>query len=132
MAKYETAMAEHDIMKEIQRKCSRGNVRLFRANAGTAWQGKNVGIQNGVLMLAGYRRIELMPAGFSDLVGWKSVIVREEHVGQRVAVFCGIEAKGKAGRYRTEQRNFRIAVDTAGGISGIARSVEEAGELLGV
>ena len=47
-------------------------------------------------------------------------------VGQRVAVFTSVEVKTATGRVSTEQRQWLEAVQAAGGIAGVARSVEDA------
>ena len=51
-------------------------------------------------------------------------------VGQRVAVFTSLEVKAERGRVSPEQRQWLEAVQAAGGIAGVARSVEEAERLL--
>jgi hypothetical protein len=67
--------------------------------------------------------------GSADLVGWRSVTITPEMVGQRVAVFASVEIKKAGGRATPEQLNWRDRVNEAGGIAGIVRSVEEAREL---
>jgi hypothetical protein len=47
-------------------------------------------------------------------------------VGQQVAVFTSIEVKSATGRLRPEQRQWLETVQAAGGIAGVARSVEDA------
>jgi len=69
--------------------------------------------------------------GSSDLIGWRSVTVRPEDVGRRLAVFVAIEAKTGGARLTKEQRAFVEAVRAAGGLAGVARSVEDAAALLG-
>ena len=64
--------------------------------------------------------------GSADLVGWKTVEVTPDMVGQRVAVFTSIEVKTPTGRPTQYQRAWLEAVDNAGGIAGVARSVEDA------
>ena len=51
-------------------------------------------------------------------------------VGQQVAVFTSIEVKSPTGRVRPEQQQWIDAVQAAGGIAGVARSVEDAQSLL--
>jgi len=51
-------------------------------------------------------------------------------VGQTVAIFTSIEVKAAAGRIRPEQQQWLNAVQAAGGIAGVARSVGEAMDLL--
>jgi len=47
-------------------------------------------------------------------------------VGQQVAVFTSIEVKTPTGRVRPEQQAWLAVVRGAGGIAGVARSVEDA------
>ena len=64
--------------------------------------------------------------GSADLIGWKQVTVTPEMVGQQVAVFTSIEVKTPTGRIRPEQQQWLDTVQAAGGIAGVARSVEDA------
>jgi len=53
-------------------------------------------------------------------------------VGQQVAIFTSIEVKAATGRIRPEQQQWLNAVQRAGGIAGVARSVGEAMDLLSI
>jgi hypothetical protein len=64
--------------------------------------------------------------GSADLIGWRTVVVTPEMVGQRIAVFTSIEVKVPKGRVRPEQQAWLAAVQGAGGLAGIARSVDDA------
>jgi hypothetical protein len=68
--------------------------------------------------------------GSADLIGWKRVTVTPDMVGQQVAVFLSIEVKTLTGRIRPEQQQWLDAVQAAGGIAGVARSVDDALDLL--
>ena len=68
--------------------------------------------------------------GSADLIGWRTVTVTPEMVGQRIAVFTSIEIKLPNGRVRPEQHAWQRTVSAAGGIAGIARSVQDANDLL--
>jgi hypothetical protein len=68
--------------------------------------------------------------GGGDLLGWKTVTVTPEMVGQQVAVFTSIEVKTPTGRLRPEQEQWMKVVRAAGGIAGVARSVEDAEALV--
>jgi hypothetical protein len=74
-------------------------------------------------------RYGLQP-GSSDLIGWRTVTITPEMVGQQVAVFTSIEVKTPTGRLRPEQQQWLDAVQVAGGIAGVARSVSDAEALL--
>ena len=75
-------------------------------------------------------RYGLQP-GSGDLIGWRTITITPEMVGQQVAVFASIEVKSATGRLRPEQRQWMEVVQNAGGIAGVARSVEDAQVLLG-
>jgi hypothetical protein len=66
-----------------------------------------------------------------DLIGWRTITVTPDMVGQRVAVFTSIEVKTPTGRLTPAQSAWLGAVRTSGGIAGVARSVRDANEILG-
>ena len=68
--------------------------------------------------------------GSADLIGWRTVIITPDMVGQRIAVFTSIEVKTPTGRIRPEQHAWLNTVQQSGGIAGIARSVSDAHEIL--
>lgn len=68
--------------------------------------------------------------GGGDLLGWRTITVTPEMVGQQVAVFTSIEVKAPSGRLRPEQEQWLKVVRGAGGIAGVARSVEDAEALV--
>lgn len=68
--------------------------------------------------------------GSADLIGWRTITITPEMVGQRLAVFTSIEIKLPNGRVRPEQLAWQRTVSGAGGIAGIARSVQDANDLL--
>lgn len=65
--------------------------------------------------------------GSADWIGYDSMIVTNEMVGQRIAVFVGIETKRPEGRYkvREAQETFLNRAKDAGAIVGVARSRED-------
>ena len=111
--------SEQTIQQEIRIACSNGDTRLFRNNTGTLRDQNGRPVQFGLCK------------GSADLIGWKRVTVTEEMVGTTVAVFTSIEVKTATGRLRPEQRQWLDAVQAAGGIAGVARSVGDAEALLG-
>lgn len=112
-------MSEQRIQQEIRIACSTGDTRLFRNNTGTLRDQHGRPVQFGLCK------------GSADLIGWKRVIVTPEMVGSTVAVFLSIEVKTPTGRLRPEQQQWLDAVQAAGGIAGVARSVEDAIRLTG-
>jgi hypothetical protein len=106
--------SEQTIQQEIRIACSNGDTRLFRNNTGTLRDANGRPVQFGLCK------------GSGDLIGWKRVTVTPEMVGSTVAVFLSIEVKTATGRLRLEQQQWLDAVQAAGGIAGVARSVDDA------
>lgn len=89
-------------------------VTIFRNNIGVA------------VFPDGSRVAYGLTPGSSDLIGWKSITVTPEMVGKRLAVFVAVEVKTAKGRLTKEQRNFIDRLRMCGGIAGVAKSPEEA------
>jgi hypothetical protein len=105
---------------------SRPDVRLFRNNVGVAWQGEVTRLQNGDVLIRNPRRVVYgLCEGSSDLIGFRRLTIRPEHVGRQVAQFVALEVKSKTGRPSPEQLNFLRVVQASGGAGGVARGVEE-------
>jgi len=115
-----TLPSEQTIQQHIRLACSKGDCRLFRNNTGTLRD------QHGRPVSFGLCR------GSADLIGWRSVTITPEMVGQQIAVFTSIEVKSSSGRVKPEQQQWLNAVQAAGGIAGVARSVGEAMDLLSI
>ncbi|MEB5793915.1 VRR-NUC domain-containing protein [Staphylococcus hominis] len=94
---------QNDILIEINR---RGH-RLFRANAGKIITRDN-------------RVIKLLPKGFPDTFGYR----------KSDGKFIAIEVKTESGRLRPEQEKFKAFAETQNILYGVARSVEEAIEIV--
>jgi hypothetical protein len=122
---------ETDIQRRIQIALSWGDGRMFRNTVGGAWQGSNFSIRKGKLVsgVARFVRYGLAP-GSSDLIGPQSVLVTPQMVGMKVAIFAAIETKSEDGIDADNQRRFLEMVQSLGGMSGIARSVEEAKKIV--
>ena len=106
--------SEQSIQQHIRLTCSTGSTRLFRNDTGTLRD------QHGRPVSFGLCK------GSADLIGWRTVTITPEMVGQQVAVFTSIEVKTPTGRVKPEQQQWMDAVQAAGGIAGVARSVEDA------
>jgi hypothetical protein len=109
-------VSEQEIQQRIRLACAGpdSGVRLWRNNVG-----KVVG-RDGRLVTFG-----LCP-GSADLVGYRSVTVTPDMVGQTVAVFTAIEVKTPTGRPTPAQLAWLEHVRQAGGRAGIARCIDDA------
>jgi hypothetical protein len=110
--------AEQQIQQHIRIACSTGATMLWRNNTGTLRDQHGRPVQFGLCK------------GSADLIGYRTVTITPEMVGQQVAVFTSIEVKTPTGRIRPEQQQWLETVQAAGGIAGVARSVEDAQALL--
>ena len=113
-------MSEAELQQQI-RLLSKGNVRLFR-------------FQCGHFELADGRRITVGVPGMSDLQGWKSVLVTQDMVGKRVAIYTALEIKTPGHRTKKDRLEKQLAfietVKSHGGIAAMVDSVDKAKELL--
>jgi hypothetical protein len=114
------ANAETTLQQQIRLAVgSRSDLRLFRNQVGSLPDPRT-----GRLVTFGLAR------GSADLIGWRTVTVTPEMVGQRIAVFTSIEIKTATGRLRPEQQAWLGVVRGAGGVAGVVRSVEDALNLM--
>lgn len=123
-------MAERDLTNEILVAASQKGARLFRVNTGMGWTGD--------LKTIGYRKVlvNLRPfhaglvKGGSDIIGLTPVVVTPDMVGKTVALFTAIEVKTGSLKPTKEQAAFLAMVEGLGGLSTVARSVEDVETLL--
>lgn len=114
------ANAETDLQQRIRLALgTRPDTRIFRNQVGSLPDPRT-----GRLVTFGLAR------GSADLIGWRTVVVTPEMVGQRIAVFTSIEVKTPTGRLAPAQQHWLHAVRTAGGVAGVARSVSDAVTIL--
>ena len=105
--------------------------RLFKNHVGKAWLGTVTEEHMVSDKTRDYKVIELHRAylmsyglrpGSSDLIGWRTRVIRPEDVGKRIAQFCGVECKtGQYATITTDQRNFLQVVRKAGGYAAVAQ-----------
>jgi hypothetical protein len=152
-------MSERDLQNQIFiRLNSRRDVRVFRNNVGVGFigtefadkdklidmlqllfaalmngVGKNVQQilhETGVVILKYPRRIRFgLHEGSADLIGWKSIKITPDMVGQKIAVFVSAEIKGPHGRMREEQNNWMAQVLIAGGHAYEIRDIRQADKI---
>jgi hypothetical protein len=120
-AKASMANAETTLQQQIRLAVGTNpEARIFRNQVGSLPDPRT-----GRLVTFGLAR------GSADLIGWRTITVTQAMVGTRLAIFTSIEVKvPTAGRVRPEQQAWLEAVQGAGGIAVIARSVPDAQLLL--
>jgi hypothetical protein len=103
-------------------------IRLALSRAGSVMHRNNIGAyrddQGRVI------RYGVGNPGGSDLIGWTPVLITHDMVGGMLGVFTAIEVKAPRGRPTDAQLNFLRQVQLGGGIAGIARSTQDALDLL--
>lgn len=107
-------MTEQALQQRILLALGRGAARLWRNNTGCLPDA------NGRMVRFGLCK------GSADLIGYTTVEVTPDMVGQRIAVFTAVEVKTPTGRPTPEQAAFLDHVRQAGGRAGIARSIDDA------
>lgn len=114
-------MKESAIQLAIRLALSKAGSVMFRNNQGAYQTPDGRWIKYGVCN----------PGG-SDLLGWTSIEVTPDMIGQRVAVFTAVEVKTSRGKTTEAQANFIEQVRKAGGFSGVARSDQDAAAIIRV
>ena len=123
-------MKELNVQKQIMIAVSKYS-RMFRNNVGIGWVGKTSKTRDGGLYIKEPRPLKAgLCTGSSDLIGWTTKIITSDMVGAKVAIFTALEIKTATGKPTKEQVNFLLQVHNSGGISGIARSGDEAIEIV--
>lgn len=135
--------AEGSVLRAVWLAVAR-TTTLFRLNTGMAWM-SNLGpkgvrkLEDGSVHIlqarpisVGFTRPDGKPVtGACDLPGWTTITITADMVGARVAVFTSVEVKrSKGGVISDDQRNWRDAVQRAGGIAGVANSPEAAVDIV--
>lgn len=135
--------SEHEIQQRILLACGNGDARLWRNNVGTGWAGPATkvtaanrsamaqALRPGDVVIRSGRPLHAgLCVGSSDLIGYRSLQVAPEHLGQRLAVFTAVEVKSVTGRPTDQQAAFLEHIRRVGGRAGIARSVGDAQSIM--
>jgi len=123
-------MLENDIQKLIMLAASRAGAKIFRNNTAQGWVGQSKRLSDGSVLIIAPRVLYAgLCVGSSDLIGWTTRVITADMVGKRVAIFTAIEVKAGT-RPTKEQLAFISAVRNGGGIAGVARSEQEAHNLI--
>ena len=107
--------SERDVLKLLQDAATLMGVTLLRNNVGALQDRYGRWVTYGVGGI-----------GWPDTIGYQTVTVTPEMVGQRIAIFVGVEAKRESGGVVSE-RQARVLerLRQAGARAGVARSVDD-------
>jgi hypothetical protein len=125
-------MNESPIQKNIlQIIGQRADVRLFRNNVGVGVCGKIVRRVAEMFVIAGGRVVRFgLKVGSGDLIGWQTVTITTEMVGQKFARFLSVETKSSTGTAKEDQENWRDRVIECGGLACVARCAADVERVL--
>jgi hypothetical protein len=128
-------MSEHLTQQQILLAHGSGTTRLWRNNVGTGWAGQATKVTPGnrqaiaaalrpgdVVIRQGRPLHAGLCKGSSDLIGYRQI--------DGIAQFVALEVKSATGRATKEQDQFIDHIQAAGGLAGIARSVDDAAAIL--
>ena len=111
---------ETKLMNLILIALSQAGCTVWRVETAGAWVGRQIHKDGNTVTLANARMFRTgLCTGGSDILG----------IAPNGA-FMAVEVKTKTGRVSPEQQTFINAVRAAGGIAGVARSVEDALKLI--
>lgn len=110
------AKKENNLKNEVERDLTTWQ-RLWRINSGMAWAGKIIERGGNFIKLGNPFPFFGAPKGTPDMIGFDSIVITQEMVGQRVAVFVGSELKATKGdKLKKDQRNFKNLLVKMGAI----------------
>jgi hypothetical protein len=105
---------------------SKKGFKLWRNHRGGAWQGKSKRLADGNVLIenAKFYNFGLGMNGGSDFIGFRTIIITPEMVGQKIAQLSCVEvkARGKLNTAKQKQKDFIKAINEAGGYGKIVDS----------
>lgn len=113
---------ENKVLVALQPYCQIQNI-----TTGFGWIGDGKPQRTGnKMILVNPRPLKAGFKGCPDQIGFTTVKITPDMVGQEIAVFTAIEVKDGKGRLSKDQQGFLNIVNRAGGIGAEVRSVEDA------
>lgn len=128
---------EHTIQARIRAALADvRDLRLWRVNVGRGWQGapgkRFREAAADCMVLVNPRPFATgLPDGTPDLIGFIPVVVTADMVGQTIAQVVAVEVKSDVGRLSERQQAAHRVLQECGARVGVARSVDEALEIVG-
>lgn len=133
---------EHKIQNAI-RNALAGECLLFRGNVGSGWTSNipsqpatrthGTVLEPGDIVLRKARRFSTgLPDGFTDTFGVVERVITADMIGDIVGVYFAPEIKDVGKNPSPVQRRFITAINSAGGVAGVVRSVPDSLALLAI
>jgi len=132
-------MKESNIQNIVRMKLSDMGILNFRNNVGIGWAGK-------VLKILTERRVTVYPGdvvvrnarplhaglhkGSGDVIAITPIVITPAMVGKTIGVFTSSEIKTKTGRVKEDQKHWIEVIQENGGIAGVARSEDDAEQMI--
>jgi len=132
-------MSEKKIMHSQMIALSEAGTTIWRQNVGQAWAGNAQRITRQQMVAVGPGDVVIRAArpfqaglckGSSDLIGITPITIEQHHMGSQLGIFTAVESKTARGRPTEEQLRFIDHVNGNGGFAGIARSDDDAIEII--
>lgn len=114
-------MNENDVKESVKKILAKlPNVKLFVNPSGNGYVGQIKNNQSGLITLINFRRIQFglgAHKGSSDFIGWQTVKITPDMVGENFARFLSVETKapGKLSNTSNEQELWIAMVNRSGG-----------------
>lgn len=126
---------ENRIKQEIKKYLTTlDNVVLVANPSGNAWVGKLLKHTGSQVILGWARRLSFgcFAPGAPDMIGFRTITIRPEDVGHKVAQFVALEIKRlDGGRITVEQADLIQMIANRGGLSAIINHIDQAKQLFG-
>lgn len=107
-------------VRDIENAVIKKHPMVFRNDNGCAFVGELFKNSKGELFLRHPKRITYgLMKGSGDHIGWTTIKITDEMVGQKLAIFTSIEDKTVNDKLSVDQRRWNKAVRKDGGISEV-------------
>lgn len=125
------AQRETDIQRMIRLALAKDtSVRLYRFQSGQFWQGQLVHEDEELVTLRHARRVHVGFEGLADLDGWRTRLITQDMIGQKIAQWASVEVKRTGENPTDAQQSFLWQVRRMGGLAGVARSADDTRRIL--
>lgn len=123
-------MKEQGIQNQILIAMGQAGTYGLRVNSGNFWGGEILSHDGKMLLLKNPTKIQGAPAGTSDIIGCKTVLITPQMVGKNIGQFVCFEVKVPGQNAKKHQENYLMMMRSRGAITGVVRSSEDVIKIL--